>query len=68
MTPKEEEISEFTRILTDIQKYAEEMLIKFIVGQESLDNFDAYLAELEARGMSRATKIMQDAYGRFEKR
>ena len=68
ITPTLEETSEFTRIQSDIQKYAEEMLVKFITGKESLDQFDAYLSELEARGMSRLTEIMQNAYDRFEKR
>ena len=68
VTPTIEESAEFTRLQSDIQKYAEEMLVKFITGQESLDNFDAYLAELETRGMSRLTQIMQDAYERFEQR
>lgn len=68
VTPTLEETSEFTRIQSDIQKYAEEMLVKFITGKESLDQFDAYLSELEARGMSRLTEIMQNAYDRFEKR
>ncbi len=68
VTPTVEESSEFTRLQSDIQKYAEEMLVKFITGQEPLDNFDAYLAELEARGMSRLTEIMQNAYERFEQR
>lgn len=68
VTPTTEESSEFTRIQSDIQKYAEEMLVKFVTGQEPLSNFDAYLAELEARGMSRLTQIMQEAYERFEQR
>lgn len=68
VTPTMEETSEFTRIQSDIQKYAEEMLVKFVTGKESLDGFDAYLAELEARGMSRLTEIMQSAYDRFQKR
>lgn len=68
VTPKEEEVSEYTRLQTDIQKYAEEMLVKFVTGKEPLENFDAYLAELEARGMSRLTQIQQEAYERYQSR
>lgn len=68
VTPKMEESSEYTKIQTDVLKYVEEMMIKFITGKESLDNFDAYLAELDARGMQRLKEIYQGAYERFLKR
>lgn len=68
VTPKQEELSEYTRIQTDIQTYVQEMLVKFITGKESLENFDAYLAELETRGLSKLTQIQQDAYNRYQNR
>lgn len=68
VTPKMEESSEYTKIQTDILKYVEEMMIKFITGKEPIENFDKYLAELDARGMQRLKEIYQGAYERFLKR
>lgn len=36
-----------------LKAYSDEQADKFIMGERSLDEFDAYLAELEARGLSR---------------
>ena len=63
-----EESSEYTRIQTDILKYVEEMMIKFITGKEPIENFDRYLAELDARGMQTLKDMMQRAYDRYSSR
>ncbi|MCI8520757.1 MAG: extracellular solute-binding protein [Clostridia bacterium] len=68
VTPTEAEASEYSRLQSDIQKYAEEMLAKFIVGEEPLSNFDNYMAELKSRGIDRLTEIMQSAYDRYQNR
>ena len=68
VTPKIEESSEYTRIQTDILKYVEEMMIKFITGKEPIENFDRYLAELDARGMQTLKDMMQRAYDRYSSR
>lgn len=68
ITPTLEESAEYTRIQTDILKYVEEMMIKFITGKEPIENFDNYIAELDARGMQKLKTIMQDAYDRYLKR
>ena len=37
------------------------MIIKFIRGEESLDNFDAYLNTLNSMGIERLREIIQNA-------
>ena len=54
-----------SELLAEIDTYAEEMRLKFIVGAESLDNYDAYLEELENLGLSEAILITQTALDRF---
>ena len=49
----------------DIQTYASEMFLKFVVGTESLDNFDAYIAQLEAMGVKDLIAVQQAAYDRL---
>ena len=65
ISPTSEESAEYTKIQTDILKYVEEMLIKFITDKEPIENFESYLAELDARGMQKLKDIMQRAYDRY---
>lgn len=46
-----EETNELRGFGADIEKYVVEMRDKFIVGNEPLSNFDAYVAELEKMGL-----------------
>ena len=57
--------SERNDIMAQIDTYAEEKMMHFITGVESLDNFDAYLQELEGMGMARALEITQAAADEF---
>ena len=41
------------------------MMIKFINGTESLDNYDAYVKNVEEYGLARATEITQAALDRL---
>lgn len=56
---------EFFKIAGDIWTYVEEARAEFISGEESLDNYDAYLAKLEEMGLERFTEIYQIAYDEF---
>ena len=67
-TPSNEETSEYARLQTEISTYATEMMLKFIVGQEPLENFDAYLAELDKRGLPRYLEMSQVMYERYKNR
>ena len=60
-----EEQAERTDIMVPVDTYAKEMMLKFIMGAESLENFDAYKAELETLNLGRALEITQAAVDRF---
>lgn len=59
-----EEQERLSVLLTDIRTYQSEMAIKFITGERSLDEFDDYVAELEAMGVADLLKIKQDQWDR----
>ena len=60
-----EETDELNRIMTDINTYREEMTYKFSTGQESLDNFDAFVEQIKSQGIEDAIQIKQDALDRY---
>ena len=60
-----DEANERNDIMQQVNTYANEKKLQFITGAESLDNFDAYAAELEGLSLSRAVEITQAATDRF---
>lgn len=60
-----DESKEFTEIKTRMDNYADEMVYKFIFGEESLDKFDEFVAQLNELGAERAIEIKQAAYDRY---
>lgn len=64
----EEKNTEYATKMTDIQTYWQEMLIKFISGVESLDNYDQYLANMKTMGVDDLIAMKQEAYNNFLKR
>ena len=42
--------------------------MKFVTGEESLDNFDDYVATLKGMGLDTLMEIMNDAYDDFVER
>lgn len=65
LTLTTEENARRSEIMTDVDAYADEMMLKFIVGTESLDDYDTYLEKIEAMGLAEAREITQTAYDRF---
>ena len=59
-----DETDEDSNIMSSVKTYIDEMSLKFIVGTESLDNFEAYIAKLEELGLNKAIKSRQEAYNR----
>lgn len=60
------ESEELTRIKQDLANYSDEMVYKFIFGQEDIDaNWDAFVAELERLGSTRGEEINKEAYDRY---
>lgn len=68
LAPAVENASEYAQIMTDLNAYCPEMMLKFIIGEEPLSKYDEYIAELEQRGLSRALEIMQASYDRYMSR
>lgn len=56
---------EQSEILNEVFTYVDEMILKFITGTESFDNYDKYLDTLKSMGIERAIEIQQMAYDTF---
>lgn len=68
LTYSDEEANEISAIISEVNTYRDEMFMKFVLGTESLDNFDAYLVQLKNMGVERAIEIRQAALDRFNAR
>lgn len=66
LTPEEEE--EYSNVMSDLSTYKDEMVLKFIVGEEPLDNFDDFVDELNRMGIEKSIKVYQDALERYKSR
>lgn len=66
IVPLSEDSSIYASVMNEVGTYADEMLLKFIMGQESIDDkFEEYVATIEAKGIDSATEIMQKTYNAF---
>ncbi len=64
-----EEESETARSpLADIQTYVDENVAKFINGTRNLDEFDAYVADIEGMGLKNILEVYQTTLGRYNDR
>ena len=68
ITPTTEESKEYSTIMNEVRTYRDEMILKFIFGTESIDNFDTYVANMEKMGLSRALEIQNAALDRYNAR
>ncbi|MBQ8526169.1 MAG: extracellular solute-binding protein [Clostridia bacterium] len=68
VTTTAEESRELSVINGEIEKYKAEMLIRFVMGDVSIDKFDETVEHYKALGIERAIQIYQDALGRFNSR
>ena len=59
------ESEEYNRVCSDIATASSEQSLRFVTGDRSLDEYDAFLAELEKMGLSRLTALKQAAYDRY---
>lgn len=57
---------EFAELLTNINSHVQKNTAMFITGARSLDEWDAYLAELKQFGVDRYLEIYTDAYAQFQ--
>lgn len=65
VTMTTEESDEFYGIYTDIGTYAQTELMRFVVGEISMDAWDTFVSTVEEMGIDRCTEIYQDAYDRY---
>lgn len=61
----EDELDRIASLNADIETYENEMIQKFIMGQESFDNFDSFLETVRAMGGDELTQIYQDQLDRY---
>lgn len=61
----EEETDRTTELATDLWTYTDELLVKLIMGEQSLDDWDTYIAEIKELGMDEIIQIHQDRYDRI---
>lgn len=66
LTPEESE--RYAKIMTDVETYVGEMYLKFVLGSESLDNFDTYVQNIKNMGIDEAIQIQQAAVDRYNAR
>lgn len=52
-------------VMDDVNTYITEMELKFITGEESLDNFDLFVAQLEKMGVTKALELYRQAYDAY---
>jgi len=66
--PTAEETSRVAALLNQITTYQQEMFLKFIMGQEDLSKFDAYVAQLKKMGIDELLRIYNDGLKRYSSR
>ncbi|MBU3144357.1 extracellular solute-binding protein [Clostridium sp. CF012] len=62
-----EEQERLTILENNISTYRDEMMIRFIIGDDPLKNFDKYIRELKSLGLEELIQIKQKQYNRFMK-
>ena len=68
LTPTVEESQELARIMNEVNTYVDEMVTKFILGTESMNNFDNFIATIRRMNIDRAIAIQNAAWDRFNRR
>jgi putative aldouronate transport system substrate-binding protein len=66
LTPAENQ--ELARIMNEVNTYITEMTTKFILGTESLNSYDTFIATVRRMGIGRAIEIENAALTRYNKR
>lgn len=59
-----EESEQMKLISTPLMDYVKTMTLKFVTGQESLDNWDNYKAQVEANGSTRYTEMANEIFAK----
>lgn len=68
MTMTDEENTEFVALYTDIETLAHENTVKFITGEQSLDEYEAFVEMLHTYNIDRCIELKQAALDRYNAR
>ena len=63
--PTADESARFSAIMGDVDTYLNEIVVKFIIGTESLDNFETFRQNVRNLGFEDALKIKQAGLDRY---
>lgn len=63
-----EESTKMATIMNDLNIYTDEMLVKFVMGQASLDQWDSYIAQIKKLRIDEALAVYKAALERYNKR
>ncbi len=63
-----ERASDLAKLQTAVNTYYQEMLVKFIMGLEPIENFDKFVDELNAGGLQEILELQQAAYEKYLER
>lgn len=66
--PNDDEAAVISKKGADITTYASECLVKFVIGQKPLSEFDSYVEEMERMGVKDLVKVYQAMYDRYLKK
>lgn len=65
LTLTSDETTEFNTIMSDINTYTAERVVRFITGELDINEWDDFVSQVENLNISRATEILQNAYDRY---
>ena len=63
-----EESEEYNSLVSDVSTFVNEQVLRFVMGERSLDEYDDFLSELEGMGIGRLVELKQAAYDRYLER
>ncbi len=65
VTMTDEEGNKYNSLYTNIKTLVDEMTVKYIIGYESLDNYDSFVETLYQYGLQDCIDVKQAAYDRY---
>ena len=68
VAPPVDKAATYAKLLTDIEAYADEMMLKFITGAEPLSSFDKYCEEMKNYNLDELVSITQLSYDNYMSR
>ncbi|AEE96865.1 extracellular solute-binding protein [Mahella australiensis] len=68
ITMTDQEGAEYASIMSDVDTYKDQMILKFIMGTEPLSSFDKYVEQIKSLGIDKAIAIQEAALKRYNER